>query len=368
MLKANTHPNNINFQGTRDSTIYFSTSGSSGVPKIFPLNFSDVERNSKLHGSGYKNAGILETDVVATWGMPGFFNSEFTVYLALKETGCTILPFGDFSNFKNLYEHIEQLKASVLLVMPSDFIEFANYLRTQKLQLSHVRLFIYGGESLYAQDRELFKTVFPENIDFRAVYQTSDCGSIGYQCPKCPEGHFHIHHEFQNIEIVDQDSEGIGDILTTNQIRLEKPIVRQYVGDRGYFVDLSCDPMGRKGLVLTGRRDDFIKVWGEKIPKEWFLFLREKLRLPLVDFHVQMNKTSFGDDQVIFFSNKIWNSLDLQNEVKNQLSLMHTRYAKILSLRSSQVLNFEKYQFKNPPKTLSGKVRMISDQRQGAIF
>jgi hypothetical protein len=302
---------------TRHGKIYFSSSGSSGTPKYTLLNFEEMLANSKIHGRGYGACGIGQDDIVATWGLPGVMNSEFTVYLALAETGCTILPIGDSYDPEKLYNIITKFQATVLLVMPSDFNPLVSYMESAGKSLPTVRLVVTGGEPLFLADKGRYAKALTSNVKFRSVFQTSDTGTLGYQCEHCEDGEYHIHSDLQLLELVNIDVNGIGDLVTTNLHRQLMPVVRQFTGDRASVVTSKClCGQAVPKIRLCGRSGKIIKFGGEKFDLNWLLELKEDLGVPTTDFGVVAERDERGRDFFRIYSDKIRMDEGLQNRAK----------------------------------------------------
>ena len=347
------------------SKIYFSSSGSSGHPKYTLLDFREVLSNSKIHGQGYKSCGIAASDVVATWGLPGIMNSEFTVYLALAETKCTILPIGDASDVEYMFHLLDKFRATVLLVMPSDLNPLVSYMEKTKKELPRVRLVLTGGEPLFLGDKIRYQSVMPSGVRFRSVFQTSDTGTLGYQCQHCKDGEYHIHSGHQLIELVNVNEQGIGDLVTTNLNRVLKPVVRQLTGDRAVVVNTisNCSPTISK-IKLCGRSGKIIKFGGEKFDLNWFLELKNFLKIPTSDFGVVAEKDKEGRDYFKIFSDKIMNNSTLQSQVAAMFVELCPKIGVQLNRGVINELTFASMtKIAGLGPLPSGKIRSFADQR-----
>jgi phenylacetate-coenzyme A ligase PaaK-like adenylate-forming protein len=293
-------------KGTGEARIVFSSSGSGGRPKYTLLRFAEMQENAAAHGRGYRACGVRPEDIVATWGMPGLMNSEFTVYMALAQCGCTILPIGDGSDTLRLLDVIREFKPTVLLVMPSDFVSLATLLEREGLRLDHVRLMLTGGEPLLTSDRARFAHLLGESADFRAVFQTSDTGTIGYQCTHCDPGVFHLHQDVQVAEILDADEQGSGELVVTNLQRTLKPVLRRRTGDLVTVLRADC-ACGSKSprLRLNRRIGREIKLGGEKFDTSILLRLRDEAGAASDDFRVEVFKDANGRDGLRILSNAL---------------------------------------------------------------
>ncbi|MFI9230789.1 phenylacetate--CoA ligase family protein [Streptomyces rimosus] len=319
--------------GAGKSRIFFSSGGSTGSPKFTLLEFSEVLANSRVHGKGYRAAGIGHGDVVATWGIPGIMSSEFTAYLALAETGCSILPIGNSLDPEALIRVIRDFGTTALLVMPSNLNPIISVLEERKETIDSIRLVVTGGEPLLAADKERYRKFFGANTTFRSVFQTSDTGTIGYQCPYSGPGEYHIHEELQFIEILNADSNGVGELVTTNLERHLRPVIRQRTGDLARRLGGQCEcgsPDGR--IQLRGRHGRFVKFGGEKFDLNWIVELKEKLGIQSDDFQMVLERDNQGRDRFALRSHLVsgddalqCHALDLFSQLSEKVSVQTAR-------------------------------------------
>lgn len=351
-----------------NNKIWISSGGSSGTPKSILLSHEEVLKNCEIHGKGYVHCGIQPNDLVATFGLPNVLTSEFTVILALLHTHAGILPIGDVSNPENVIKLLEKFKPSVLLVMPSDFLPVANTLLLYNKRLEFVNLFIFGGEPLRNSDKEKFMQALSDQTQFRSVFQSSDCGSIGYQCFFCKENEYHIHEETQFIEIINQDSfSKTGELLVTNLTRVTTPVVRMKTGDLAKYSENSTCLCGNtsKKIILCGRSGNELKIGGEKVNLNILNALRDELNINSDDFYIEISKDKNLLDKINIYSNSLKNNLDKENyfltqffskcpKLKLQVDLSYLSQPEIFEFNP---INHLKY-------TNSGKIKFFEDVRK----
>jgi phenylacetate-coenzyme A ligase PaaK-like adenylate-forming protein len=355
--------NNINSQ-EQNSIIYFSSSGSSSEPKLIRLNFADVLNNSKIHGMGYSHTGIISNDRVATWGLSGLMNSEFTVYLGLSHTGSSIFPIGDFGSWSNLYEILIKIEPTVLLVMPSDLIPLVNYLEKNEKIFTSVRLVVFGGEPLAEVEEKRFLKVLPGIQSFRGVYQSSESGSLGYQCLHCKRGQFHLHDENYIFEILSYSDSSEGILLVTNFNRTSGEIIRYKTGDKVRKVFLNCGENNKNGIEIIGRESDLIKFGGERFDTSWFKNIASNLELPMSDFTVELVKSNLGKDLFCIYSNKLNSNYELKNKFEESFKNISIKLSQLLESDIVEQLEFHPIIEKTLNKTISGKIKTFTDLRQ----
>lgn len=281
-----------------NASIVFSTSGSGGKPKYIWLAFDEMMRNTRYHGKGYSMAGIGHKDRVATFGLPGYLESNFTAYHALSTTGCQIVPIGSVSDPGTVVKIIRDLNVNVLLAMPSNLLPIVGYLTSANERLDNIRLVVTGGEKLHESVKDSVRSCVGNSVlPFRSTYQTADTGTIGFQCASCSGDEYHLHEELQYLELIDID--GASHVAVTNLDRYLMPVIKVLTGDVGQWVNSQC-PCGRrtKKIRLLGRAHSDIKIGGEKLQ---FSILQEWLTtfsLPLESTSITIDKNNIGQDMI----------------------------------------------------------------------
>ncbi|MEK4567029.1 phenylacetate--CoA ligase family protein [Alkalihalobacillus sp. FSL R5-0424] len=246
----------------------FTSGGSTGQPKIIYVSSEELEKNILHHGEGYKRAGIKKTDVVGTFGVPGYLSSEFTVYLGLEHTGCLIVPLGINTDPEKMLYYLQLLNVNALLVMPSDVIPLIHFLEQTKTQLN-IEKIIYGGEKLYETTKKYIQNAL--NVKhFGSVFQSMDVGTIGYKCEYCNDDEYHLNEIIQFAEILNDKNElvgydEIGNLVLTNLNRRLMPVIRYKTNDLVVPLSRSCSCKDNSlKFRLVGRKADFIKIGGEQ--------------------------------------------------------------------------------------------------------
>lgn len=287
-----------------NSKIVFSSGGTTGLPKAILLSFDEMLLNTVKHGMGYAAAGVGPHDIVLTYGQPGFFASEFTVYHGLAQTGCTTLPLGISEDPSLVESVIQQFRCTVLIVMPSNLIPLVQYLSTCGKELPHIRLILTGGEAMPESLKKKIQTLsgYKKGIQFRSTFQTADVGTIGFQCSYLDHHTYHIQESLQYVEIEEND-QGVGELIITNLSRYEMPVVRIKTGDLASWSHHRC-PCGRSDRVLRllGRNSIYIKVGGEKFNTNCMISLAEFCDIPLEKIVMKIIKGPHNEDRLCFLT------------------------------------------------------------------
>ncbi|MEU1308262.1 AMP-binding protein [Streptomyces cinnamoneus] len=353
-------------EANQPARIFFSSGGSTGTPKFTLLGHREMLRNSAVHGRGYRSCGIGPRDTVAAWGMAGTMNSEFTMYLALAETGCCTLPLGKSEDPDSVIDLVTRFDANVLLVMPSNLGPVIARLEETGRRLESVRLVVTGGEPLYPSDEARFRKSLRDATVFRSVFQTSDTGTIGYQCGSCGPGEFHLHEELQLAELVEVDDDGTGQLITTNLERHLTPVVRQRTGDLARALRQPC-PCGDTAprIRLAGRAGKIVKFGGEKFALNALMRLKEELGLPLDDFEAVLVRDDAGRDRFVIGSRLLSRDARLQEKARELFSRISPVVAAQLERGVVGPLGFSD-RAAGVARTASGKTASFTDRREAA--
>ena len=130
--------------GNWNGRIVFSTSGTTGSPKMLINSYDEVIQNSLIHGKGYAACGITLKDSVVVLGEVGQFAAEFAVLHALSATGCTIIPIVDRTRIAENLAIMRRLKATVWLAMQSEMFPYLDALENECESPPAIRLVVTG--------------------------------------------------------------------------------------------------------------------------------------------------------------------------------------------------------------------------------
>lgn len=252
--------------GVAGSTVVYATSGSTGSPKVLLDSYAEVLQNSRFHGKGYRACGIRPSDRVVILGEIGRFAGEYAVLNALSATGCMIIPFVDRTRIEENIAHMCDMRASVWLAMQTEMFPYLAAFEKAPQKVPPLRLVVTGGEAISAETRRRLRNIFGNDLRIRSTFQTSDAGTIGYQCPWCETDEYHIHEELQFVEILDgqgRETSHPGLLVLTNLVRGFLPTIRFQTGDWAQWApgDRAC-PCRRtaRKIRLIGRGDRNVRL------------------------------------------------------------------------------------------------------------
>ncbi len=346
-----------------NSPIVFSTGGTTGRPKILVNSYDETLQNAVFHGKGYFSAGIRQTDTVATFGGSGTYASEYCVYHALSQTGCTIVPINDFQNTEENISILQSLNVNTILAMPSELFALVEHLEGQCKKLDNVARIVTGGEKLSAQLQSRLRACLSKNVAFGSTFQTADLGTIGYQCSSCQPGEYHIHEELQYAQIAN-NAEDEDVLVLTNLHRFHMPVLRIYSGDIVSWADqdgiCTCGRTSRK-IVIEGRTSDMVKIGGEKISSSIFVQIPEVFDLPENQMRIEISTSKSGRDLITIFSDQVLGS-GLEEVIVSHL-MSDTKLAQMKKEQRFETVVFRRFSDIETSVVGAGKFRVLKDIR-----
>ena len=133
-----------------------------------------------------------------------------------------------------------------------------------------IRIFHFSGERPMPLFLDRMRDAFP-NAVARTLYSAGEFGPIGHGCPFLPINHCHPFDGVE-IEVVDADETGAGDIVVSRGASESGTAIEQYrIGDVGRLYDSACRCGASVTLENLGRKGhDYIKLAGALLRREEF--------------------------------------------------------------------------------------------------
>ena len=240
--------------------LVFKTGGSTGGGRLSVYSRAEWQRT--VEDFGRSLGGQLGSgDRVANLFFAGDLYASFLFIhdsLAHVSAGITEFPFTGEVDPPMLADAIAQHQVNVLAGVPAQLLTFASWLKQNDRQLPAVDTLLYGGESLFASQRQLLKQVLPNARIASIGYASVDGGFIGASHRDCVDGEHRTPDGHVLLEIVDEQTgapiescDQTGLLVLTNLHRRLMPLIRYPVGD------LACwrEPPGtaQRKFALRGR-------------------------------------------------------------------------------------------------------------------
>lgn len=240
--------------------LVFKTGGSTSAGKLSVYSRSEWHALVRDFGQSL-TAQFQPDDRVANLFFAGDLYASFLFIhdaLAHVDAPITEFPFTGDVDSNILAEAIVQHRLNVLAGVPAHLLTFAAWLKRHEKVLDGVETILYGGESLFASQRQILTQVFPNARIASIGYASVDAGLIGASTLDCDDGEHRMLDHHAIIEIIDEVSGAVIDdcdqpglLVLTNLHRTLMPLIRYPVGDRACW----REPTGtaKRKFLLNGR-------------------------------------------------------------------------------------------------------------------
>ncbi len=259
----------------------FSSSGSTGVPRVFRYSQIDREYWSWANARALHSMGMRPSDTMFICSGYGPHVFAWGVQYALAKMGIGMIPGGGMDSQARA-GIVERFKPTVLTCTPSYALHLGRVMQEKGLDpaASSIRLVLVGGEpaSGIPNTRRRIEELWGARlVEFYGCTEAAPhCG--GYSCPDSASDAAsitsHLMEDIQVWELVDADSlqaVGAGErglTVCTNLNSESSPQLRFLVGDYTVFDHDVC-PCGRSHVralgAFSGRADDLINLRGIKM-------------------------------------------------------------------------------------------------------
>jgi len=259
----------------------FSSSGSTGVPRIFRYSQIDRELWAWANARALHAFGIRPGDTMLICAGYGPHVFAWGVQFALAKMGVACVPGGGMTGEARAML-IDRFRPTVVTCTPSYALHLARVMEARGLDpaRSSVRMVLVGGEPAAGIEgtRRRLETLWGARlVEFYGCTEASPhCG--GYSCPASDRGPgpvtAHLMEDVQVWELVDPDTrqrvaEGARGLTVCTSLNSESsPQLRFVVGDYSVF-DASKCACGRTHVravgAFAGRADELINLRGVKM-------------------------------------------------------------------------------------------------------
>ncbi len=258
------------------------TSGSTGEPFKFQLDYYAVMREEAFAGRHWENAGM-------TFGQPSIYLRSYipeiegqTYYFDRVNNRHYLSAYHlDQKNFQLYCSRIEKSGTRFIFGYPSSLEIFSDFLMDAGKALNFTAA-ITGSEMLSPNVRRKIESALNTR-----VYDWYGLAEPAVTMGQCELGKYHVFSEYGILELLDAEGnpitrEGeIGRIVGTNFTNRALPLIRYETNDLGVYTGQKCI-CGRGTPVLVsaieGRKDDLlIGADGQFLPAVNFYSLFAKL-------------------------------------------------------------------------------------------
>ncbi|MBN1866649.1 phenylacetate--CoA ligase family protein [Candidatus Sumerlaeota bacterium] len=265
-----------------------STSGSTGVPFEFLLDDETVYSDMVAHNrvqllSGWRPG---ETTAYLKWKFP---KPRSPLMASIRRMlGLDVFEIRAFEVNNNsvggIIDTLRRRKVRLLQGYASSIHSLARHCEREKGL--GVRSVITIAESVTESQRKFIERTFGAKVFMD--YSASECMRVAFECPA--RRGFHVDVGRYWVEIVEPDSEGVGEIVLTRLFNRAHPFIRYRIGDRA---GLSWEPcpcgLSTPRLVnLSGRVMDYIMTpSGRALSNSLFIVIFEYHHQHVLRFQVR---------------------------------------------------------------------------------
>lgn len=240
--------------------IVFKTGGTTGGGKLSV--YTRQEWRSFVTSFGRSLSSQLRAgDRVANLFFAGDLYSSFLFIhgaLSHMETPVCEYPFSGMMDQQALAAQLTQHEINVVVGVPAMLLNFAARMAELQRQFPGITTLLFGSESLFAEQIQLLKQVFPHARIASIGCASVDAGLIGASTLDCRAGEHRVFEPETRVEIIDEvtgepidDIDRSGMLVVTNLTRRLMPLIRYPTGDRAAWREAAGSPMRK--FVLQGR-------------------------------------------------------------------------------------------------------------------
>lgn len=294
---ANTPKNNRVFTDSSVAGIAFKSGGTTDNPKFSVYSRDEWNTFCSVFGEGMNRAGLKATDRIANLFYVGELYASFIFIMKCVElapVGALQFPISGSTKPEIILHTMQEFKINLLAGLPTTLMNVSEFYAEHKHDYPEIKVnkIMFGGESMYPDQRNRLAEVFP-SVDIRSIgYASVDAGLIGYSDESCGPDEHRCFGSATILEIVDEDSlEPIseinrpGKIVLTNLIRSYMPIIRYPVGDRAIWTEEQAPNPNRhdRKYKILGRSEEAARVGPVSV---YFEDMRSVLMAMNLPFHV----------------------------------------------------------------------------------
>ncbi len=283
--------------------IVFKSGGTTGNPKFSVFTDQEWESFTETFGWGMRKGGLEPGEKVANLFYAGELYASFLfITSSLEAAGAGVnYPISGATDLEEILEFLDLFGIETLAGVPTTIMKVGEAVLHHGNPLPSVQRIVFGGESMYPDQREMLGRAFPGARIQSIGYASVDGGELGYADADCaPDEHRAFHTTI--LELVDEETgeaieeEGApGKIVVTNLTRRLMPIIRYPAGDRAVWVEPPGTP-DRKYRLL-GRSEEGARVGPMTlyIQDVWKVLSAFHDRVPMANFQIRITHEEMKD-------------------------------------------------------------------------
>ena len=291
---ANTQRDNRLLTGPMSDGIVFKSGGTTGKPKFSVYSRVEWEAFSGVFGLGMDAGGLQDGERIANLFYAGDLYSSFVFIMRSLDharAGTLQFPLSGRAEAAVVEHAIADFSITTVVGAPTTLMNLAAHYIQAGTSAPGVRRLLFGGESMYADQRLILQRAFPNARAASVGYASVDAGLLGYADPACGPDEHRVFSRYAQIEILDEadgtpikETGRVGRVVVTNLTRLLMPILRYPAGDLACWVDPPGTPDRR--FRLMGRSEEGARIG----PATLYI---EDVRRVLAGFREQLGVSDF---------------------------------------------------------------------------
>lgn len=282
--------------------ILFRSGGTTGNPKFSIYTMEEWSAFTSEFARAMDMAGFEDGDRVANLFYAGDLYASFLFInksLENMKTKIVSLPVAGHIGSEAILNALTMYNADVICGVPTTLM---NLRAASKAPLSGIKKVFYGGESLFEDQLEALKSLFPSAKFSSIGYASVDGGHLGISHCEDERGVHRVFSPTSLMEIVDEATGEViceagksGRLVYTNLIRSLMPIIRYPVGDSARWLP---GHVGER-FMLEGRTDEGARIGPVTFNRDDFSDVTERLGLrhSILGYQFEIERAS-GLDQL----------------------------------------------------------------------
>ena len=343
----------------REPEAVFETTGTSGGPKRIYFGYDELDAAARHEAAALYKNGVRRGDRIVCTFDGGYWISGWVTFLACRKLGAFCSAVGK-PQPRELYNRMPLYGYNVIVADPTWLVSLSEI--AEKEGTFTIKLIMAAGDRMTDVYRRYVQGVWKAPV-ILGYGSTEAGGGVGMEC-RLRQGYHLDEYDFL-FELVDQNSEGYGELVMTTLSRRTEPLIRYRMRDVTRFVDEPC-PCGvtiRRIEPIRGRRDEMVVMGAGNMHPEIFERILHDIQGISNNWQVAVRQEGLRD--VLEFRLELGNGMGperVEQEVRRNLK---SRCPDVWSnyLCNMYTLNFCYL----PPGTLEAgrKARRLVDERQG---
>lgn len=265
---ANTFEDNRLLTSPMKDGIVFKSGGTTGNPKFSAFSAEEWKSFTGIFGQGLAANGLSRGERVANIFYAGDLYASFlfiTFSLHQCPTGAVQFPIAGGTPVEEILHLVRDYNIDVIAGVPTSILDIGEHLAKHGGATPSVRKILYGGESMYPDQRAFLQRVIPGVRIASIGYASVDAGLLGFADESCGHEEHRVFGQASILELVDEETGEViretdrpGKIVITSLTRLLMPIIRYPAGDRAVWVE--PETAADRKFLLLGRSDEAARV------------------------------------------------------------------------------------------------------------